>query len=67
MSRYDPAAIAFLQSRANHYRELAERQTDEKLAEHYRHLANIYGERSKGHEGDQTLRPSPGWPPRAWK
>jgi hypothetical protein len=65
MNLYDPEAIAFLQSRANLYRQLAERQTDENLAKHYRHLADMYGERFKGHEGDRTLKPHPKWPWRA--
>jgi hypothetical protein len=61
MSRYDPAAIAFLQSRANHYRGLAERQTDEKLAEHYRHLAGIYDQKPKGcRQSDQSPKPPSG-------
>ena len=48
MSQPDPTDIAFLQNRANHYRQLAERRTDENLAKH--------DGRAKGRESDQTLK-----------
>ena len=55
MSREDPDGAAFRQKRANHYRQLAERQTDEKLAAHYRHLADAF-EKNVHAEDDLLLR-----------
>jgi len=57
MSREDPDAAAFRQSRVSHYRQLAERQTDQNLADHYRHLAEIF-ERNAGAEDEQLLKRS---------
>jgi hypothetical protein len=48
MSYEDQSDAAFLQNRASHYRQLAERQTDENLAKH--------DGRAKGRESDQTLK-----------
>jgi hypothetical protein len=56
MSYEDQSDAAFLQNRASHYRQLAERQTDENLAKHYRHLADVFDGRAKGRESDQTLK-----------
>jgi hypothetical protein len=55
MSREDPAGVAFRQNRANHYRQLAERQTDESLAKHYRHLADAF-EKNVHAEDDLLLK-----------
>jgi len=56
MTLYDAAAVAFLENRSNHYRQLADRQTDKNLAKHYRHLADMYDGRAKGRENDQTSK-----------
>jgi hypothetical protein len=50
MSQPNPNDIAFLQNRARHYRQLAERQTDENLAKHYRHLAEVFDERANAED-----------------
>jgi hypothetical protein len=55
MSREDPDGAAFRQNRASHYRQLAERQTDENLAKHYRHLADAF-EKNAHAEDDQLLK-----------
>jgi hypothetical protein len=55
MSRKDSNAAAFRQNRANHYRQLAERQTDENLAKHYRHLADVF-ERDADAEDEQLQK-----------
>jgi hypothetical protein len=55
MTREDPDGAAFRQNRANHYRQLAERQTDENLAKHYRHLADAF-EKNAHAEDDQLLK-----------
>ena len=55
MSPEDPDGAAFRQDRANHYRQLAERQTDENLAKHYRHLADAF-EKNVQVEDDLLLR-----------
>jgi hypothetical protein len=55
MSRKDSDGAAFRQNRANHYRLLAERQTDENLAKHYRHLADSF-EKNVHAEDDQLLK-----------
>jgi hypothetical protein len=40
--REDPDGAAFRQQSASYYRQLAERQTDENLAKHYRHLTDAF-------------------------
>ena len=59
MSYEDQSDAAFLQNRANHYRQLAERQTDENLAKHYRHLADVFDGRAKGGESAEAAAGTP--------
>jgi hypothetical protein len=56
MSREDPNGAAFRQNRASHYRQLADRQTDENLAKHYRHLADVF---ERNADAEEQLRQRP--------
>ena len=57
MSPEDPDGAAFRQNRASHYRQLAERQTDENLAKHYRHLADVFERDASADDEQFRMRP----------
>jgi len=56
MNRDFSTDASFLQNRANHYRQLAERQTDKNLAERYHHLAGVFERQAQGSDDDQPQK-----------